>query len=170
MGANHRTGDLPPTPSFQGNNSPKQTRDSYACLETPLDVFERKDHDHFHQVSGPRILPERVATGTDHRPAQARQAGLLRTRGIPPGLPAQHTGKLLKALMARRLSYWEEKYKLFPVTQFGGRPGRNTEQALLMLSNAVDRAWVRHRVITLVPSDLKGALNIVNKITLDTRL
>lgn len=36
-------------------------------------------------------------------------------------------GKLLEAVVARRLSYYAEKHKLLPDTQFGGRPGRTTE-------------------------------------------
>jgi hypothetical protein len=46
-------------------------------------------------------------------------------------------GKILEASMARRLSFWAETHKLLPDTQFGGRPGRNTEQALLVLANEV---------------------------------
>jgi hypothetical protein len=38
-------------------------------------------------------------------------------------------GKLLEAVMAKRLSYYAETYRLLPNTQFGGRPGGNTEQA-----------------------------------------
>ncbi|KAF7184036.1 hypothetical protein CNMCM7691_004595 [Aspergillus felis] len=49
-------------------------------------------------------------------------------------------GKLLEAVVARRLSYLTEKHSLLPDTQFGGRPGRTTEQALLVLSSAIDRA------------------------------
>ncbi|KAJ8147384.1 hypothetical protein LV165_008823 [Aspergillus fumigatus] len=79
-------------------------------------------------------------------------------------------GKILEAVMARRLLFWAETYKLLPETQFGGRPGRNTEQALLVLANAVDRAWSRSKVVTLVAFDLKGAFNRVNKTSLDTRL
>jgi hypothetical protein len=47
-------------------------------------------------------------------------------------------GKLLKAVIARRLSYLTEKNGLLPDIQFRGRPGRTTEQALLVLSNAID--------------------------------
>jgi hypothetical protein len=36
-------------------------------------------------------------------------------------------GKLLEAVMARRLSYYAEHYGLLPDTQFSGRPGRTTE-------------------------------------------
>jgi ribonuclease HI len=79
-------------------------------------------------------------------------------------------GKLLEAVMAKRLSYYAETYRLLPDTQFGGRPGRNTEQALLVLTNAIDRAWRRLRVVTLIAFDLKGAFNGVNKISLDARL
>ncbi|KAI3093180.1 hypothetical protein CBS147333_10127 [Penicillium roqueforti] len=79
-------------------------------------------------------------------------------------------GKLLEAVMARRLSFFAEHYGLLPDTQFGGRPGRTTEQALLMLANAIDRAWYRQKVVTLVAFDLKGAFNGVNKTSLDIRL
>jgi hypothetical protein len=79
-------------------------------------------------------------------------------------------GKLLEAVVARRLSYLAEHYRLLPDTQFGGRPGRTPEQALLILANAIDRAWCRQRVATLVAFDLKGAFNGVNPISLDARL
>lgn len=79
-------------------------------------------------------------------------------------------GKLLEAVVAKRLSYYAETHGLLPDTQFGGRPGRNTEQALLVLANAIDRAWLKTKVVTLVAFDLKGAFNGVNKKTLDARL
>jgi hypothetical protein len=79
-------------------------------------------------------------------------------------------GKLLEAVMARRLSYLAEKHSLLPNSQFGGRPGRTTEQALLVLSNAIDQAWYKHRVVTLIAFDLKGAFNGVNWVSLDASL
>ena len=79
-------------------------------------------------------------------------------------------GKLLEAVVARRLSHYTEKYNLLPDTQFGGRPGRTTEQALLVLANAIDQAWLRNRVVTLIAFDLKGAFNGVKATTLDARL
>jgi len=39
-----------------------------------------------------------------------------------------------------------------------------------VFANAIDRAWLRSKVITLVALDLKGAFNGVNKGTLDTRM
>jgi hypothetical protein len=79
-------------------------------------------------------------------------------------------GKVLEAAIAKRLSYYAEAHSLLPNTQFGGRPGRNTEQALLILRNAIDRAWLSSKVITLVAFDLKGAFNGVNGNTLDRQL
>ena len=79
-------------------------------------------------------------------------------------------GKLLEAVVARRLSYLTEKHGLLPDTQFGGRPGRTTEQALLVLLNAIDRAWYKNKVATLVSFDLKGAFNGVNQTSLDACL
>ncbi|GFG17532.1 putative reverse transcriptase [Aspergillus lentulus] len=72
--------------------------------------------------------------------------------------------------MAQRLSFWAENQKLLPDTQFRGRPGRNTEQALLVLANAIDRAWQQSKVITLIAFDLKGAFNGVKKVSLNARL
>ncbi|KAJ5935954.1 hypothetical protein N7454_005252 [Penicillium verhagenii] len=57
----------------------------------------------------------------------------------------------------------------FEHTQFGRRPGRTTEQALLVLSNAINQAWYKHKVVTLIVFDLKGAFNGVIGIKFDDR-
>ncbi len=100
---------------------------------------------------------------------ETRKARLLATRGLPPDL-VNTLGKLLEAVIARRLSFYAEHYGLLPDTQFKGRPGRTTEQALLVLANAINKAWCQKKVITLVAFDLKGAFNGVNQTSLDTRL
>ncbi|EED16651.1 zinc knuckle domain protein [Talaromyces stipitatus ATCC 10500] len=101
-----------------------------------------------------------------HYPHQWKQARIIVLR--KPGKPDY--GKILEAVMACRLSFWAESYKLLPDTQFRGRPGRNTEQALLTLANAIDRAWLRSKVITLVAFNLTGAFNGVNNSSLDACL
>jgi hypothetical protein len=62
-----------------------------------------------------------------------------------------------------------QTYKLLPDTQFGCRPKRTTEQALLVLANTVDQAWLKDKVVTLVAFDPKGPFNGVKKLTLDAR-
>jgi hypothetical protein len=65
-------------------------------------------------------------------------------------------GKPLEAFIARRLLYLAEKHGLLPNTQFHGRSGGTTEKALLVLSNAIDQAWYKHKVVILVSFNLKG--------------
>jgi hypothetical protein len=72
--------------------------------------------------------------------------------------------------MAKRLSYYAERHSLLPDAQYSGRPGRNTEQALLVLANAINRAWLKQKVIILVAFNLKEAFNGVNNRSLDARL
>ena len=116
-----------------------------------------------------------------HHPRQWRNAKIvvLRKPGKPDySVPGAYRpisllntlGKLLEAVMARRLSYLAEEHSLLPNSQFGGRPGRTTEQALLVLSSAIDQAWYKHKVVTLIAFDLKGAFNGVNKASLDASL
>jgi ribonuclease HI len=126
-----------------------------------------------------RIFTASVKLG--HHPRRWRGAKIvvLRKPGKPDySIPGAYRpisllntlGKILETVIARRLSYLAEKHGLLPNTQFGGRPGRTTEQALLVLANAIDRAWYKCKVVTLIAFDLKGAFNGVNKISLDARL
>ncbi|KAK9847032.1 Endonuclease/exonuclease/phosphatase [Penicillium brevicompactum] len=113
-----------------------------------------------------------VLLSLGYHPKQWRNAKIvvLRKPGKPDySLPGAYhpisllntLGKLLEVVIAQRLSYLAEKHRLLPDTQFGGRPGRTTEQALLVLSNAIDRPWYKHKVVTLVSFDLKGPFNRV---------
>ena len=69
-----------------------------------------------------------------HYPVQWKRARIvvLRKPGKPDyAVPGAYRpisllntlGKLLEAVMARRLTFWAETHKLLPDTQFGGRPG-----------------------------------------------
>ena len=76
-------------------------------------------------------------------------------------------GKLLEVVITQCLSYYTETHNLLPDTQFSRRPGRTTEQALLVLANTINQAWLKNKVVTLVAFDLKGAFNSINKLTLN---
>ena len=116
-----------------------------------------------HCVTGLGILPRTVENRQDGMLRKPRKSDYTLAAAYRPLLLLNTLGKVLEAIMARRLSYWAEKHKLLPDTQFGGRSGRSTEQALLVLANAIDQAWLRDKVVTLVAFDTKGALNGVNK-------
>lgn len=96
-----------------------------------------------------RIFTTSVDLGYHPRRWRSARIVVLRKPGKPDySVPGAYRpisllntlGKLLEAVMAQRLSYFAETHKLLPDTQFGGRPGRTTEQALLVLSNAINRA------------------------------
>lgn len=49
--------------------------------------------------------------------------------------------KGLEAVVARRLSYLAETYRLLPENHFGGRPHRSAEQALKLFIEKIHEAW-----------------------------
>lgn len=50
-------------------------------------------------------------------------------------------GKVVEAVVAKRLTALAEKHNLLPYTHFGGRPGRCTTDALLYLTQRTKDAW-----------------------------
>lgn len=71
-------------------------------------------------------------------------------------------GKVLEAVMARRLSSWIHIYGLVPPTQFGGRPGSSTVDAALTLVNDVEAARNHGFVTSCLTFDIKGYFDFVN--------
>ena len=107
-----------------------------------------------------RILPLRKPGKPDYRVAKAyRPISLLAT-----------LGKLMELVLARRLSYWAETFNLLPETQFGARPRRSCEQALILLTEKIKEAWQNQKVLSLVSFDVKGAYNGVPRQVLISRL
>jgi hypothetical protein len=78
--------------------------------------------------------------------------------------------KGLEAVVARRLSYLAETYRLLPENHFGGRPNRSAEQALNLLVEKIYEAWRAYRVLSLVSFDVQGAFNGVHPSVLADRL
>ena len=50
-------------------------------------------------------------------------------------------GKVLESIIADHISYLCETFNLLPKNHFGGRPGRTTEDAMLILSESIYQAW-----------------------------
>ena len=78
--------------------------------------------------------------------------------------------KGLERLIAQRLSEFCERTKRLSATQFGARPRRSTEQALVILVDKTYEAWRKQKVLSLVTFDVQGAYNGVNKDVLRERL
>jgi hypothetical protein len=66
-------------------------------------------------------------------------------------------GKLLSTLVATDLSYLAEKHSLLPSGQFGGRPGRSTSDAILLLTHTIKDAWRVGKVAVALFLDVQGA-------------
>lgn len=79
-------------------------------------------------------------------------------------------GKVLKAVVAERISYAAETFGFLPTNHFKARKKRSAEQALLLLQEHIYSAWRNGRVLSLISFDVKGAYNGVCKERLLQRL
>ena len=73
-------------------------------------------------------------------------------------------GKIMDAVLARRLSYLVEAHHVLPDTHIGGRKLRSTEHALHLITEKIYKAWnTGHgRVASLLLLDVSGAFDNVS--------
>ena len=71
--------------------------------------------------------------------------------------------KLMKHIMARRLSYLAEAYHLLPRTQMGARKATSTEHAIHYILERIYAAWKKGKVITALLLDISVAFDDVAK-------
>jgi hypothetical protein len=73
-------------------------------------------------------------------------------------------GKIMDAILARRLSYLVEAHHVLPDTHIGGRKLRSTEHALHLIIEKIYKAWNtgRGRVASLLLLDVSGAFDNVS--------
>ena len=71
-------------------------------------------------------------------------------------------GKVLESIVAEHISYICETFNLLPSCHFGARPGRSTEDAMLILSESIYQAWKNKEVFSAVCMDVSGAFNNVH--------
>jgi hypothetical protein len=73
-------------------------------------------------------------------------------------------GKVLEAVIARRIRYAVEAHKLLPETQMGVRRGRSTETALYLLTEKIYTIWVENkpRVASILSLDVVSAYDRVS--------
>ncbi|KAL9561825.1 hypothetical protein ACKAV7_014087 [Fusarium commune] len=72
-------------------------------------------------------------------------------------------GKILEAVVADRISYAVETFRLLPTNYIEGRKRRSAEQALLIFQEQAYKAWRNRKVVSLVSFDVNGAYNDVFK-------
>jgi ribonuclease HI/exonuclease III len=65
--------------------------------------------------------------------------------------------RLLNACLTEDVILQCEKHQLLPRNHFGGRPGRNTTDAIHFLIKIVKDAWRKGKVVSILSLDVKGA-------------
>ena len=65
--------------------------------------------------------------------------------------------KVFSTLCSRHISFLAEKHNLLPATQFRGRPGRNTTNAMMLVSHKIKDAWRSGKVAAALFLDIQGA-------------
>jgi len=71
-------------------------------------------------------------------------------------------GKILESVMATTVGYLTETHDLLPDGHYGARPGRSTEDAMMVLSERIHRAWKQKHIFTAIFLDVAGAFNNVH--------
>ena len=73
-------------------------------------------------------------------------------------------GKVLEAVIAKKITHIAEQHRLLPDTQMGARRGRSTESALELLTEQVYTVWGQgnDKVATLLSMDVAGAFDTVS--------
>ena len=71
-------------------------------------------------------------------------------------------GKVLESVMVDTISYLTETYELLPAHHYGGWPGRSTEDAMMILTENIYKAWKNQKIYTAVFMDVAGAFNNVH--------
>lgn len=73
-------------------------------------------------------------------------------------------GKLMDAIIAKRISYATEAYQLLPSTHIGGRKGRSTDHAVHIITEKIYEAWnsPEETVASLLLLDVSGAFDNVS--------
>ena len=71
-------------------------------------------------------------------------------------------GKLFEAVLAHRLSFLADRFKLLPHTHIGCRPGRSTEDGIIAIEEYTKHEWRKGNVIGALLVDVKNAFPSVS--------
>ena len=122
------------------------------CMEALIDhlfyiyraIFDLNMY-HPHWLESVTLVLRKVGK-TDYNVAKAyRPIGIIDT--MPKGF---------STLCAKHLSYLAEKYNMLPKSQFGGRPGCNTTDGMLLVSHRIKDAWRSKKVAAALFLDVQG--------------
>jgi Reverse transcriptase (RNA-dependent DNA polymerase) len=70
--------------------------------------------------------------------------------------------KILENIMIEHINYLCEISNLLSKNHFEDRPGRSTEDAILILSENIHQAWKKGNIFSAILMDMSGAFNNVH--------
>ena len=118
-----------------------------------------------------RLMQASINRGYYPKPFKHSTTLILRKPGKPDYTKAKPyrlialentLGKVMEFIVADMISYLTETHDLLPAHHYGGRPGRSAEDAMMILSENIYRAWKENKVYTAVFMDVAGAFNNVH--------
>jgi hypothetical protein len=109
-------------------------------------------------ASFPKVL-KHTTTGVLRKPAKP---DYTKSKAYRPIALESTIGKVFESVIAETLSYLTERHGLLPKNHFGGRPGRSTEDALMILTENIYKAWKKKKVYSAIFLDVAGAFNYVH--------
>ena len=71
--------------------------------------------------------------------------------------------KLFLTLCSKHISFLTEKHNLLLLSQFGGRPGRNMADVMLLVTHKIKEAWRKGKVTAMLFLDIQGAFSNILK-------
>ena len=85
-----------------------------------------------------------------------------KTKAYRPIALENTLGKVMESVMTNIMSYLTETHELLPTQHYGGRPGRSAEDAMMILTENIYKAWKKKKIYTAVFMDVAGAFNNVH--------
>jgi hypothetical protein len=138
----------------------------------------------FLKACGPPLAKILAAVATasfqiSYFPKRFRQAGIIVVRKPGKTEAEMHTasgwrpivllstiGKVIEAAMKMKIAGIAEEKGLLPESQMGNRPGRSTDLAIRLVTEAVYTAWTYKANTSLLQLDIKRVFDTVNHIRL----
>ena len=93
---------------------------------------------------------------------KSNKSNYMKSNAYRPIALENTIGKILESIMADHISYLCETFNLLSKHHFDGRPGRITEDAMLILSESIHQTWKEGNVFSAIFMDVTGAFNNVH--------
>ena len=108
-------------------------------------------------------MSQSVQTHDDGDTQKTKQTRLYESESIPPDRTENTLGKVMENIITEIISYLTETHELLPSHHYGGCPGRSAEDAMMILSESIHRAWREKKIYTAIFMDVAGAFNNVHR-------